>query len=86
MGAVNDRESMGAELLPVAGCRSAYQVLIKNKALGAELLTNVSPTLTAWLRELVSLDCLVNRGSLRDIWLCRNLKNKQNWLQNKYNV
>ena len=77
---------MGAELLPVAGCRSAYQVLIKNKALGAELLTNVSPTLTAWLRELVSLDCLVNRGSLKDIWLCRNLKNKQNWLQNKYNV
>lgn len=52
LGAVNDRESMGAELLPVAGCRAAYQVLIKNKAWGAELLTNVSPTLTSWLREL----------------------------------
>ncbi|XP_063427524.1 rab3 GTPase-activating protein non-catalytic subunit-like [Mytilus trossulus] len=52
LGTVNDRESMGAELLPVAGCRVAYQVLVKDKSWGAGLLTNVSPTLSSWLREL----------------------------------
>lgn len=49
---VNDRESMGAELLAVAGKRTAYHVFIKNKSLGASLLTNVSPTLSTWLRDM----------------------------------
>lgn len=67
LGTVNDRESMGAELLPVAGCRVAYQVLVKDKAWGAGLLTNVSPTLSSWLRELKTDHLIQPEVNVQDI-------------------
>lgn len=51
---VNDREFMGSQLLLVAGRRVAHYLLESHKMEGVELLTNVSPVLSKWLRSLVS--------------------------------
>lgn len=49
---VNDREFMGSQLLLVAGRRVAHYLLESHKMEGVELLTNVSPVLSKWLRSL----------------------------------
>ncbi|XP_061163319.1 rab3 GTPase-activating protein non-catalytic subunit-like isoform X1 [Saccostrea echinata] len=49
---VNDREFMGSQLLLVAGRRVAHYLLESHKMEGVELLSNVSPTLSTWLRSL----------------------------------
>ncbi|XP_055995292.1 rab3 GTPase-activating protein non-catalytic subunit-like isoform X2 [Ostrea edulis] len=49
---VNDREFMGSQLLLLAGRRVAHYLLESHKMEGVELLSNVSPALTTWLRSL----------------------------------
>nr|XP_022332543.1 rab3 GTPase-activating protein non-catalytic subunit-like isoform X2 [Crassostrea virginica] len=49
---VNDREFMGSQLLLVAGRRVAHYLLESHKIEGVDLLTNVSPSLSTWLRSL----------------------------------
>lgn len=50
---MNDREFMGSQLLLLAGRRVAHYLLESHKMEGVELLSNVSPALTTWLRSLV---------------------------------
>ena len=49
---VNDHELLGSNLLLLAGYRTAHYLLDTNKMKGVDLLTSISPTLSAWLKSL----------------------------------
>ena len=52
---VNAHEDIGVRLLEVAGQRVAQQVFV-NDAEGVDVLTKCSPTLSSWLKSLVSVE------------------------------
>ncbi|KAK3092344.1 hypothetical protein FSP39_001596 [Pinctada imbricata] len=48
---VNDHEAVGSQLLHIAGKRINHYLLISNKMEGVDLLTNISPSLSLWIRS-----------------------------------
>ena len=50
---VNDRSSLGTQLLTIAGQRVAYQLSTKEGQMVVELMANVNPALSTWLKSMV---------------------------------
>lgn len=51
---VNDRESLGTQLLAIAGQRVAHKLTVMDAQQVVELMSNLNPALSTWLRSMVS--------------------------------
>ncbi|KAH3851384.1 hypothetical protein DPMN_093864 [Dreissena polymorpha] len=50
---VNDRQSLGAQLLTICGQRVAYKLAGMDAQMMVDLMSNVNPALSTWLKAMV---------------------------------
>jgi hypothetical protein len=63
---VNDRDTLGQDLLSIVGQRVAHKLSKLDAQMVVELMSNVNPALSTWLKSMVSFlsDDLLNKLSI----------------------
>jgi len=61
---VNDHDSLGTQLLTIGGQRVSHKLAVMDAQTVVDLMSNLNPALSSWLKSMVTIDQLIVASAL----------------------